>query len=124
MIEPSVVFTFDSSLQRTEGGEVIQDWVIPKDLPYFDGHFPGDPIFPAIAIIDGSLELLNRIKTTDSFSLDRLKSAKFLNVIQPGMQVRITAKSYDGLRWDVLWTNGEPPSLLAELSFTLLRLSH
>lgn len=41
-----------------KNGEVSAEVVIDKNLPSFSGHFPGNPILPAVSIVDISLHLL------------------------------------------------------------------
>ncbi len=65
-------------------------WTVPTDLPYFAGHFPGNPTLPAVAMIDLTLELVRRWPGFERAELTALKSAKFAAVISPGAELEIT----------------------------------
>jgi 3-hydroxymyristoyl/3-hydroxydecanoyl-(acyl carrier protein) dehydratase len=82
MIEPQKVF----STIRT--GAVSQ-WTLPPDLPYFDGHFPGMPMFPAVGIIDASIYCLQNFTGRKADMAQAVTNAKFLNPIIPGQTVEI-----------------------------------
>jgi 3-hydroxymyristoyl/3-hydroxydecanoyl-(acyl carrier protein) dehydratase len=75
MIEPKKSFQFSKAFQ----------WEVPADLSYFDGHFPGNPVLPGIAIIDASLEAIRLERGMEEPPYVRkVDSAKFTQVIQPG----------------------------------------
>lgn len=64
---------------------------------FFPGHFPDNPVFPGILLIEGmcqSIILLNKLsmsKTEDSekkiFLFTAIKKARFLDTVKPGDQV-------------------------------------
>lgn len=109
MINPSEIFDFHE-LSRTELACSAR-WVVPNQCAYFEGHFPNNPILPAVAIIDGSLALIQK-EASDSFII---KKAKFLGLIQPGLQVHIQADLRDNTCWDVIWRNSQN-EILSSLS--------
>ncbi len=61
-------------LTRAFSGMNVEDatrvtWTLPRSLPYFDGHFPGNPIFPAVGIVDASLHALAQTSGATSNSI-------------------------------------------------------
>ncbi|MDH3510037.1 MAG: hypothetical protein OER85_04180 [Gammaproteobacteria bacterium] len=61
---------------------------IPASLNWFDGHFPDDPILPAVVQVDWAIRFGRRL----GFDPDRfagLARLKFRAVIQPDMLVRL-----------------------------------
>lgn len=78
-------------------------WTLPHDLPYFDGHFPGNPIFPAVGIVDASVFALGRLLGREVL-VDSIQSAKFTQVIGPAQPVEIAFESTGDLTWTVGWT--------------------
>jgi 3-hydroxyacyl-[acyl-carrier-protein] dehydratase len=90
------------------------EWDIPADLPYFAGHFPGNPVFPAVGIVDASLCLvtalnaaLGRAAGTD---LSAVSSAKFMRPMTPGLRVQVEATAVEAetpetSTWDVRWSD-------------------
>lgn len=102
MIEPAKVF---HSLQ--EAGDCLsRDWVIPADLPYFEGHFPGNPIFPAVGIVDASICVLSSVLSDPGLTAPVILVAKFTHPLVPGDQVRIDCKNLNGREWSVEWIKG------------------
>jgi 3-hydroxymyristoyl/3-hydroxydecanoyl-(acyl carrier protein) dehydratase len=69
--------------------EMRIQWSVPADLPYFAGHFPGNPTLPAVAMIDLSLELVRQWPGFERAELSILKSAKFSAVVTPGAEVEV-----------------------------------
>ena len=68
-------------LRKTETS-VILEFSIPKTSDYFDGHFPGFPILPAVAQVD----IIMRY-ASDFFNigvgLSEIKRIKFTNLVRP-----------------------------------------
>lgn len=63
-----------------EGVEI--DLLLPDDLFYFDGHFPGHPILPGVVQVDWAVRFADhyldmKIGSAQSFSV------KFSSIIQP-----------------------------------------
>ena len=130
MIEPKLIFAVGAdAFKKMESDEMAWslDWEVPKALPYFDGHFPGNPVLPAVAVIDASVEFLRRALQLENIELKAIHSAKFVSIIAPGMPVRIDVKSqtlsHSGKSWNVVWNapaiGSENSRLLAELSFSV-----
>lgn len=96
-------------------------WKVEEDLPYFNGHFPGTPILPAIAIIDASTYVLQRALDQSNLRLKAITAAKFMSPILPNQTVRIELQKQNETTWDIEWTDGaEPtPRLLATLCVQL-----
>lgn len=112
MIEPKTVFN-----------NLNEVWMVPPDLPYFSGHFPGRPIFPAVGIVDASLELIRKRLNMKSAYLKSLPGARFMAPITPETQVKIDLTRIDSSdnpevsQWSVEWK-----SSLDDTSFAVLQL--
>ena len=65
---------------------------IPPSLSLFDGHFPGEPILPAAAIVDISLQFLRNAKASVADPLD-LVQAKFMRPILPDARLTLKAEA-------------------------------
>jgi 3-hydroxyacyl-[acyl-carrier-protein] dehydratase len=99
MISTSEVF---QSLSAA-GDSLSREWKIPADLPYFRGHFPDNPIFPAVGIVDASICVLASVLGEPDLVVPAILSAKFTHPIVPGDLVRITCKRLGGREWSVEW---------------------
>lgn len=94
-------------------------WTLPKDLPYFDGHFPGNPIFPAVGIVDATVFLLQSRLNGPEVYVSHFPVAKFLSPIQPGQTVRIELKKLNNKEWLAEWKDEAAVKLLATLRFQM-----
>jgi 3-hydroxymyristoyl/3-hydroxydecanoyl-(acyl carrier protein) dehydratase len=65
--------------------------LINKDLPYFRGHFPNEPILPGVVQIAWAIHFGSRLGL-DSMYFTGVPRSKFSAVIQPGMLVRLNLK--------------------------------
>jgi 3-hydroxymyristoyl/3-hydroxydecanoyl-(acyl carrier protein) dehydratase len=61
---------------------------IPDDLTWFDGHFPGDPILPAVVQVDWAIHFGQRLGF-DANRFSGFSRLKFMSIIQPDMQVSL-----------------------------------
>lgn len=98
---------------RQDNQMVCAEMLVNKDLPSFAGHFPGNPILPAVSIIDISLHLLSSAQIPTSHNSIRVKRSKFMGMVRPEQRVKIVAESEDGQNWKVLWTAAADQSRLA-----------
>lgn len=84
------IFFVDSVEELEPGKKVIAKREIKADDPIFKGHFPGNPVYPGVLIIEtlaqvGSIPLLSM----DDFEgktafLGGLNKVKFRQVVKPG----------------------------------------
>lgn len=82
------------SFERRPDGLHLQ-FVLPADLEYFDGHFPGVPLLPGVVQIGWAVELARRHLASDG-PLGRfrgLTNVKFMRVLQPGARVRLRLRA-------------------------------
>jgi len=63
-------------------------FVITSDHPCFEGHFPGFPVFPAVAQISLLAEAVSLLQGKRCW-IDSLPFAKFLRPLSPGITVNI-----------------------------------
>ena len=78
---------------------VSADLCCPSGFPAFEGHFPGQPVLPAVIQLTVvrllSSEILNR-----HLLLEKIKKVKFKQMVRPHqtVHVEVTLKELDG-RW-------------------------
>jgi 3-hydroxymyristoyl/3-hydroxydecanoyl-(acyl carrier protein) dehydratase len=101
-----------------ENAEMRVQWTVPADLPYFQGHFPGNPTLPGVAMIDLSLELVRRWPGFATAELTVMKAAKFTAVVGPGDAIEVLLVQSAGGEWRAEWskTGGEAAASLRFLT--------
>ncbi|MDQ3233755.1 MAG: hypothetical protein M3Q07_18210 [Pseudobdellovibrionaceae bacterium] len=72
----------------------VEDILIPAHHPCFEGHFPGHPVFPAVAQIDLVLDILQQ-RMNQSVTLVAIRKAKFPAPIGPDCIVQVSLKVDD-----------------------------
>jgi len=68
-------------IEKTERSVTLY-FSVPDSSPYFDGHFPGFPILPAVAQMELVMRFASRYLGT-GISLMEAKRIKFTNIIRP-----------------------------------------
>jgi len=70
--------------------EILATVTVPGNSPWFSGHFPGNPILPAIAQISIVLDMIGQaIKAP--VTLKAFSRVKFRRIILPDEEMDITA---------------------------------
>jgi len=64
---------------------------VPADSPWFDGHFPGDPLLPGIAQMHFVMETL-RASLGKDVRLTGLKRVRFKRVVRPGETIAVSVE--------------------------------
>ncbi len=85
MIDIKQIFTFSDVTASNAGFKV--SWFISKELPYFKGHFPNNPILPAIALLDFIKAFFAFNNPAHQPELKHIKSAKFCEAIKPNDEI-------------------------------------
>jgi len=66
------------------------DVPLPRDLTWFEGHFEGDPVLPAVAALHWLALRCAREAWPDLGAPRRLSALKFRRALRPGDTVRVT----------------------------------
>lgn len=85
------------------GKEGAGEYRVRGDEPFLAGHFPGNPLFPGVLLIEAAAQLVGVIAQTDptipplpGLKLTAIRSLKILGTAQPGevirLEVRITGR--------------------------------
>jgi 3-hydroxymyristoyl/3-hydroxydecanoyl-(acyl carrier protein) dehydratase len=77
----------------------VENILIPADHPCFEGHFPGHPVFPAVAQIDLVLDYLQK-KWDRDLTIQEIRKAKFPAPILPDTVLHMSLKIQDDI---VFW---------------------
>lgn len=120
MIDPMLAFK-GFGLESTAGdGGFHARWRVPADLPYFQGHFPGQAIFPAVGIVDATLHALRLHLSSPSLQLVGISSAKFLSPILPQAKVELKFRPVGESQWECEWTEEGHTKPMALLRLTTI----
>jgi len=64
-------------------------FTVPADHPCLPGHFPNDPIVPAVLLLELSCAVLRGLRP-DLGPLREVKTVKFTQPVRPGEPVRVS----------------------------------
>jgi 3-hydroxymyristoyl/3-hydroxydecanoyl-(acyl carrier protein) dehydratase len=105
---------------RTSGAKRVT-LRIPKDLSFFQGHFPGFPVLPGVIIIELSLFFANKLNAIGGTLLKSVSKTKFIHPVFPEEEVTIKLEHKAEGHYKASW---EKPSgqALATIEFSLARV--
>ena len=90
----------DRVLEIVPGQRVVAVKNVTRNEPFFDGHFPGNPIMPGVLVIEAmaqtaALLLLHQIEDRDQKVLffSGIEKARFRRPVVPGDQLRMEVES-------------------------------
>ncbi len=67
---------------------ISEDFTIPVDSPYFEGHFPNLKIYPAMAQLDHVAALISKFLKRD-IEVVKISKAKFMTILKPESTFRL-----------------------------------
>lgn len=71
----------------TDGEKFV--YCIPENFPAFEGHFPGNPLLPAVCQMGLCADAVSR-QTGKQADVKSVARAKFMRPLLPGARVQIT----------------------------------
>ena len=79
--------------ERTDGDTVVFTVVVPEDCPFFEGHFPGRPVLPAIGQL-AMLTTLMRREAGSPVSLTGVDGFRLSRQVLPGDRVEVRLEAH------------------------------
>ncbi len=81
----------ETSEGTTEDGRAYSEalLLVPRDLVYFEGHFPGDPLLPGVVQMDRLAVARAGEQWPDLGPLEKIRRLKFIEPIRPGDRIRV-----------------------------------
>jgi 3-hydroxyacyl-[acyl-carrier-protein] dehydratase len=73
-----------------ETSEISAEAHVPPDSPWFDGHFPGEPVLPGVAQIGLVFDAICQARNQD-LKISSVRRVRFKRMIRPDDQLRILA---------------------------------
>ena len=93
------ILLVDRVLELVPGKRVVAIKNVTRNEPFFDGHFPGNPIMPGVLVIEAMAQtaglLLHEIEDRDRRVLffSGIEKARFRRPVVPGDQLRMEVES-------------------------------
>jgi 3-hydroxyacyl-[acyl-carrier-protein] dehydratase len=93
-------FRFLDLLNNLDGGKSgAGEYKICGDEPFLRGHFPGEPIFPGVLLVEAAAQLAGVVAQSDpkipplkNLKLTALRNVKILGTAKPGETILLEAK--------------------------------
>lgn len=89
----------DKLLSLTPGKEGTGEYRVRGDEPFLRGHFPGEPLFPGVLLVEAAAQLAGVVAQSDpaipplaDLKLTALRNAKIRGTARPGEVVQIKAR--------------------------------
>lgn len=93
-------FRFVDRLLKLEPGKSgIGEYLVRGDEPFLRGHFPGQPLFPGVLLVEAAAQLAGTVAQSDpqipplaGLKLTAMRGIKILGTARPGETVRTEAR--------------------------------
>jgi 3-hydroxyacyl-[acyl-carrier-protein] dehydratase len=89
----------DRLLSLVPGQEGVGEYLVRGDEAFLRGHFPGDPLFPGVLLIEAAAQLAGVVAQNDpiipplpGLKLAALRAVKIQGTARPGETMRIEAR--------------------------------
>ena len=89
----------DRLLALDPGKSGAGEYTVRGDEPFLRGHFPGQPIFPGVLLVEAAAQLAGTVAQSDpvlaplpGLKLTALRGVKILGVARPGQTIRLEAR--------------------------------
>jgi 3-hydroxymyristoyl/3-hydroxydecanoyl-(acyl carrier protein) dehydratase len=116
VINPADQFNFEIPENVALGQPFDFAFSAKSEAAYFQGHFPEEPVLPAVAMIDACLLVIARLRPEPR--LQKVISAKFLNKISPHQKVLIHVEPKEA-SWLFQWLDPSTRATLAQLELAI-----
>ena len=93
-------FRFIDRLTKLEHGKSGSgEYIVRGDEPFLRGHFPGQPIFPGVLLVEAAAQLAGTVAQSDpqipplaGLKLTAMRGIKILGTARPGEIIQFEAK--------------------------------
>ena len=89
----------DRVLTLDPGKSGSGEYVVRGDEPFLRGHFPGQPIFPGVLLVEAAAQLAGTVAQSDllipplaGLKLTAMRGIKILGTARPGETIHLEAK--------------------------------
>jgi 3-hydroxyacyl-[acyl-carrier-protein] dehydratase len=93
-------FRFVDRLRKLEPGKSGQgEYLVRGDEPFLRGHFPNQPLFPGVLLVEAAAQLAGVVAQSDpniaplkELKLTALRGVKILGTARPGETIQVEAR--------------------------------
>ena len=89
----------DRLLQLEPGKSGAGEYLVRGDEPFLRGHFPGQPLFPGVLLVEAAAQLAGTVAQSDpqipplaGLKLTALRGIKILGTARPGETIGLEAR--------------------------------
>jgi 3-hydroxyacyl-[acyl-carrier-protein] dehydratase len=89
----------DRLVSLEPGRQGTGEYCVRGDEPFLRGHFPGQPLFPGVLLVEAAAQLAGvvaqsdpQIPPLDGLKLAALRAVKILGTAKPGEMIRLEAR--------------------------------
>jgi 3-hydroxyacyl-[acyl-carrier-protein] dehydratase len=89
----------DRLLELDPGQTGAGEYTVRGDEPFLRGHFPGQPIFPGVLLVEAAAQLAGTVAQSDprippmaGLKLTAMRGIKILGTARPGETIRVEAR--------------------------------
>ena len=85
-------FRFVDRLTKLEPGKSgAGEYTVRGDEPFLRGHFPGQPIFPGVLLVEAAAQLAGIVAPLKNLKLTALRNVKISGTARPGEVIQLEA---------------------------------
>ena len=89
----------DRLLSLDPGKTGVGEYTVRGNEPFLKGHFPGEPLFPGVLLVEAAAQLAGTVAQSDpaltplrGLKLTALRGVKILGTAKPGEVIRLEAQ--------------------------------
>jgi len=89
----------DRLLELDPGQSGVGEYTVRGDEPFLRGHFPGQPLFPGVLLVEAAAQVAGTVAQSDpqippmpGLKLTAMRGIKILGTARPGEPIRIEAR--------------------------------
>lgn len=89
----------DRLLELEPGRRGVGEYTVRGDEPFLRGHFPGQPLFPGVLLVEAAAQLAGTVAQTDpqipplpGLKLTAIRGIKILGSARPGEVIQLEAR--------------------------------
>src|SRR6266851_1971277 len=89
----------DRLISLEPGQNGVGEYTVRGDEPFLRGHFPGQPIFPGVLLVESAAQLAGAVAQSDAtlgplpgLKLTALRGVKILGAAKPGQTILLEAR--------------------------------